>query len=139
MQEGAPAIELVQHFARFNGALVEWEVLFQDYGGLRLRAHRDGDLIGRLQFLYPRYIDCGVRMSNVELRMATAEECELVTGHQQWSGLYAPERTLVAVDAAEGTFFVWSGYLNILEPEELYPGYPDGGDWRLVCPKPPAF
>jgi hypothetical protein len=139
MKEGVAAIELVEHFADFSNAQLEWEALFPNFGGLRLRAHRDGEFIGRLQFLYPSYIDCGVRMTKVLLRMATREECERVAGRQRWSVLREPERTLVAIDSAEGTFFVWSMAMLILESDELYPGYPEPGDWRIVWPEPPPF
>jgi hypothetical protein len=132
-------------FASFDGANLEWDVLFPSFGGLRLTARRCDQRLGELQFLYPRYVDCPTRMTDVRIRMASPAELEEIDKIVQMSpslreaarGALSPlAETVVAVDSREGVGFLWSAYLWIRSPgEEL----PPERDWKLWWPEPPPF
>ena len=140
MSDGKPAVDWQNEFERFTGSTLKWDVLFPNYGGLRLVAKRGGAKVGELQFLYLHFSDCPLVMHNVSLRIANNPEIDqfrqLVQGSASLRkpmsrSILDPQSTLLAIASDGRTYFIWSMYLIVRTPgEELSAGE----DWHMHGP-----
>lgn len=133
---GGRPVDILDRLAEFDGATFVWDVLFQNYGGLRLEVRRAGEKIGEVQFTHPKYIDCACTMSQVRMRSATPEERSRLPDLPYNKTMFDPEVSCLALEADEGTFLIWAYWVIVRYRTEWVPA---SEEWKLRWPEPSPF